>query len=78
MDISLFVFLEASKQNMFLWGGVVSPTPNRQPVGPNYTPIVWVLTLDLCAMTGPTSIYANVSVILTMIFDQSNPTTTSK
>jgi hypothetical protein len=52
---------------MFLWGGVVSPTPNRQPVGPNYTPIVWVLTLDLYAMAGPTSIYANVSVILTMI-----------
>ena len=34
MDISLFLFfLEASQQNIFLWGGVISPTRNPQPVG---------------------------------------------
>jgi hypothetical protein len=39
----------------FLRGGVVSLTPNPQPGGPGYPFFVWVITLDLSGMGGPTS-----------------------
>jgi hypothetical protein len=34
---------------------VVSLTPNPQPGGPGYPSFVWVITLDLFGMGGPTS-----------------------
>ena len=43
------------RNNKFLLCGIVSSTPNPQPGGPGYPFFVWVITLDLSGMGGPTS-----------------------
>jgi len=54
---------EGSQDTYFLWGGVVSLTPNPQPGGPGY-PFSLGHHLDLSGMGGPTSSYATASITL--------------
>ena len=57
------------QNSTFLWGEVVSPTPNPNLKEQTRTSrFVWIITFDLSGMTVPASSYATASLALGIIF----------
>jgi hypothetical protein len=64
------IFYVRFRDNKFLQGGVVSPTPNPQPGGP-----VWHLPQNLSGMGDPTSSYAADGIALKSSLAHTSPFT---